>query len=429
MAKYIGIDKERYDAGNKFLSQDKYLANYNPRDAITFNETPIINQGIVGKYPYPIIPMYGDSDGGGGPIGPKGNSKFDYETEAYGLKNLSPEQKGLTQEEQDIINAQRNKDRLKQAAQLGLFALNPAGYIMSKGIKAGYDKIFGGGNEGGGDGGSNKVTTTDYYSPGGGYEGSDEQDRDNEAAADTAATAGDAPGYSGPTTFEYGGRVGFGNGGLSTYEIFKLGELGFDTKGGTVTAPFGGIKVLRDILRVNQYAYGGRAGFARGGRTDAESQYGADSYGSYSYDDDNNRGDDNNNPPSNDVQTSNLNFNLVRDIDPSFNYASRFGTLGGVLNTTRTIEEEEPVGTVGYYSPTGNFGIGYDTDKGPIGTANLGNLNLGYTGTGGPTLNYSGAFGNDAGRFGVNYNRDSGLNLGVSYNRTFNNGGIVGLYR
>ena len=214
MAKYIGIDKERYDAGNKFLSQDKYLANYNPRDAITFNETPIINQGIVGKYPYPIIPMYGDSDGGGGPIGPKGNSKFDYETEAYGLKNLSPEQKGLTQEEQDIINAQRNKDRLKQAAQLGLFALNPAGYIMSKGIKAGYDKIFGGGNEGGGDGGSNKVTTTDYYSPGGGYEGSDEQDRDNEAAADTAATAGDAPGYSGPTTFEYGGRVGYKGGNI-----------------------------------------------------------------------------------------------------------------------------------------------------------------------------------------------------------------------
>ena len=214
MAKYIGIDKERYDAGNKFLSQDKYLANYNPRDAITFNETPIINQGIVGKYPYPIIPMYGDSDGGGGPIGPRDLGEI---TSDVGFGNLN-DQTGmgytLTEEDKAEIAAQKNKNRLTQAAQLGLIALNPAGYIMSKGIKAGYDKIFGGGNEGGGDGGSNKVTTTDYYSPGGGYEGSDEQDRDNEAAADTAATAGDAPGYSGPTTFEYGGRVGYKGGNI-----------------------------------------------------------------------------------------------------------------------------------------------------------------------------------------------------------------------
>ena len=87
------------------------------------------------------------------------------------------------------------------------------------------------------------------------------------------------------------------------------------------------------------------------------------------------------------------------------------------------------MGTVGYYSPSGNFGLGYNTDQGAIGNVNLGNLNLGYTGTEGPTFNYSGAFGNDAGRFGVNYNRDSGINLGVSYNKKFNNGGIVGLYR
>jgi hypothetical protein len=89
------------------------------------------------------------------------------------------------------------------------------------------------------------------------YEGSDEQDRDNE---DTASTAGDAPGYSGPSPFEYGGRVGYSNGGLSKYEIFKLGELGYNTKGGTVLEPFGGIKVLRDILKVNKYADGGIVG-------------------------------------------------------------------------------------------------------------------------------------------------------------------------
>ena len=35
---------------------------------------------------------------------------------------------------------------------------------------------------------------------------------------------------------------------------------------------------------------------------------------------------------------------------------------------------------MGYFSPSGNFGIGYDTDLGKVGNVNLGNLNIGYTG-------------------------------------------------
>ena len=383
LAALIGIDRERYDQGNKFLSQNRFLQGLGLDKApITFNESSI-NTGIMGPrvYPYPpIIPQEGGD--GGGMINPNRNSKFDYEFEALGGLN-NPDNVPLTDEERDILNAQKNKDRLAMAGKLGLFALNPIGYALGKGAQKAFgfvkDKFFSGdgdGSSGGGGKGNKGKTTVDYYAPGGGYEGSDEQDRDNE---DTASTAGDAPGYSGASPFEYGGRVGF----------------------------------------------------AKGGREDAESQYGADSYGSYSYNDDNNR-DDNNPPPpisSNDKPQGNLNFNLVEYTDPAFNYANRFGTLGGRLDTFRTIEEEEPVGTVGYYSPSGNFGIGYNTDQGAIGNVNLGNLNLGYTGTEGPTFNYSGAFGNDAGRFGVNYNRDSGINLGVSYNKKFNNGGIVGLYR
>ena len=81
---YIGVDKERYDAGNRFLSQDRYLANYNPRDAITFNVSPNMNTGIMGPgiFPYPIIPQEGGD--GGGMIDPNRNSKFDYEFEALG---------------------------------------------------------------------------------------------------------------------------------------------------------------------------------------------------------------------------------------------------------------------------------------------------------------------------------------------------------
>ena len=230
MAKYIGIDKERYDAGNKFLSQDKYLANYNQRDAITFNETPIINQGIVGKYPYPIIPMYGDSDGGGGPIGPRDLGEI---TSDVGFGNLN-DQTGmgytLTEEDKAEIAAQKNKIRLTQAAQLGLFALNPAGYIVGKGIKGAYnfvrDRFFGGNddsNTGGGGKGKGHTNVPRYT-----YEGSDEQDKDDEghsnttSSTSTASTAGDAPGYSGPSTFEYGGRVAFDDGLLA--DVTKTAE-------------------------------------------------------------------------------------------------------------------------------------------------------------------------------------------------------------
>ncbi len=62
-----------------------------------------------------------------------------------------------------------------------------------------------------------------------------------------------------------GGRIGFLNGGLSTYEIISLKNLGYDTKGGTVLKPFGGVKVLKDILRVNNMAEGGRIGYANAG--------------------------------------------------------------------------------------------------------------------------------------------------------------------
>jgi len=62
-----------------------------------------------------------------------------------------------------------------------------------------------------------------------------------------------------------GGRIGYSNGGLSTYQIFKLKELGYDTKGGKVLDPFGGEKVLKDILKVNKYANGGRIGYREAG--------------------------------------------------------------------------------------------------------------------------------------------------------------------
>jgi len=62
-----------------------------------------------------------------------------------------------------------------------------------------------------------------------------------------------------------GGRIGYGDGGLTEYEVSRLGQLGYNTKGGTVIEPFGGLEVLRDILKVNNYAQGGRIGVNEGG--------------------------------------------------------------------------------------------------------------------------------------------------------------------
>ena len=63
-------------------------------------------------------------------------------------------------------------------------------------------------------------------------------------------------------------RIGYNSGGLTKYEISRLGQLGYNTKGGTVIKPFGGLKVLREILKVNNYAQGGITGVKEGGLMD-----------------------------------------------------------------------------------------------------------------------------------------------------------------
>ena len=266
---YTGVDLDRYNAGNKFYSQDRYLQGTGlDKPAITFNPSQS-NTGIMGQYPYPypIIPQ-GGGDGGGGPIGPGGNPKFDYEFEALGgLYNK--DNVALTEEEQKTLNMQKAKDAAKMAGKLGMFALNPFASLATKFGKSGIrnyqyqkeekqrmeefqqqkearnrvDEIM-----------SSGQTQQDFYdslNDGAGATSTAE----SRSTAGTDDTAG--------TPFQYGGRAGYNSGGLSGYEIFKLGELGYNTKGGTVLEPFGGVKVLRDILRVNKYAYGGIVGMYR----------------------------------------------------------------------------------------------------------------------------------------------------------------------
>ncbi len=273
-ANYIGVDRDRYDAGNKFYSQDRFLQGVGlDKPAITFNSSPD-NSGIMGMYPrYPYPPILSEDGGdGGGPFG--GIDKGEI-TSDVGFGDLN-DQTGmgytLTEEDKEAIASQKNKDRLTQAAQLGLFALNPVGYLMGKAGKAAFgfakDRFFGGND---GDGGG---FDQDQYDAGKASAAAQEAaNRDYARSGGDGGSSGGGGGYSqssvdaGVQAAEddkaEGGRVGYSNGGLSKYEIFKLGELGYNTKGGTVLAPFGGIKVLRDILKVNQYAGGGIVGLYR----------------------------------------------------------------------------------------------------------------------------------------------------------------------
>jgi hypothetical protein len=406
---YTGVDLDRYNAGNKFYSLDRHLQGTGlDKPAITFNPSRS-NTGIMSQYPYPypIIPQGGGDGGGGPPPGPKVNSKFDYETDAYGLDNLTPEEKGITQAEQDLLDASKKgyqpgfKDLggfMMRNALLGTGFINfGLGVNSFKNKQAEFDKDL-----------ANQMS-----------ELQSQQDFDKIMS--------------------------------SQKNINDFYSSLNDGKGST------GTKDARDNVETREssgwenspFAEGGRAGYRDGGNWD--DPFGSEMNPTYSPSDNNNNDNSSNDPPPSYSNNESPNrFQEMEKINPAFSYANNVGRFGGMLDTTRTIEEEEPVGNIGYLDPSGNFTIGYNTDLGTVGNANLGNFNLNHTGTGGTNLSYMGAFGNDAGRFGANYGKDGlnlgasyakdGLNLGASYakdglglnlrfEKKFNNGGIVGMYR
>ena len=77
---------------------------------------------------------------------------------------------------------------------------------------------------------------------------------------DTAAAQKDDPGLGGHAQ---GGRIGFKDG-LSAYQLFKLKELGYGNAGSN-PGSYGGLGVLRDILKLHKYKDGGRIVFVEGG--------------------------------------------------------------------------------------------------------------------------------------------------------------------
>jgi hypothetical protein len=247
---YTGIDLDRYDKGNRFLSQDRFLANYTPRDDITFNVSPNMNTGIFGPgiNPFPIIPQGGDSDEGGGSKINTGRTdpNFDYEFDALGGLN-NPDNVGLSEEEQELMNQMRFGKPLTAMQVLGI-GMNPIGggirayfrnqkqkreaeqalsELSGEAFNARVDNItrgYGGGDDSGRPT-SGPTAAGAGMGVGGGY-ASDYQ-------GETTSSRDDAPAYD----YAYGGRAGYSRGKLveGIMSFFKpkraIDYVGFRSRG------------------------------------------------------------------------------------------------------------------------------------------------------------------------------------------------------
>ena len=222
-ANYTGIDKERYDAGNQFYSQDRFLQGTGlDKPAITFNPSRS-NTGIMSNYnPYPIIPMYDSGgDGGGGPFGgiDKGVTA---DASAAGGYSLNPDGTAFNSPEvEEELAANRRSQTLTNLRNFGMFALNPMGYLMGQGISKGLgflkDKFFGGdgrtqANKDANTGYTNRGTKIDY----GDYYLSDGVTANPSSSMNPSNSVGPTSNFGMAARAAKGGLIGYQNGGLAS---------------------------------------------------------------------------------------------------------------------------------------------------------------------------------------------------------------------
>ena len=263
-ANYIGVDKDRYDAGNQFYSQDRFLQGTGlDKPAITFNPSQS-NTGIMSAYnPYPIIPQYGSDGDGGGPKGP-GGPDYGYtgpgSTGSPGGFNIDDIGEGTIDDEDMPKGPGLSLMDMVRAGGAYMFG-GPLNMMSSLNKSNKRNELNAYASDKEIDEINNKINKQ-YGTPSAESGSIDYGDSGYEGMSDAQSQQEMDEGGRG-SRMAYGGRAGYRDGGLSKYEIFKLGELGYNTKGGTVLEPFGGIKVLKDILRVNKYAYGGIVGMYR----------------------------------------------------------------------------------------------------------------------------------------------------------------------
>ena len=106
---YNTVDQNIYSGGDRFITQEPFRLGAPIQKNISFSSPS--TSGIAGL-PIPILPPInqggGGGDGSGGITDVADTSGFDYETDAYGLEDKSAADKGLTDEEQEALDAYGN---------------------------------------------------------------------------------------------------------------------------------------------------------------------------------------------------------------------------------------------------------------------------------------------------------------------------------
>jgi len=235
-AKSQGFD---FVSNNKYLQED--FKGSTPLDFSNVSSSGIMSQA-------PVALKYIQRDGGGRDNNDDDDDdatdkSFDYETEAYGLNNLTPEEKGITQEEQEDLNSINNAKMGKMGLAKTAFSFLSNPFLgvyraFKENKKAKQDAIDKAkaaqqqrdfdaakakqrtSNPGGRLGGPDGMSGGDYAG-GGGFASANAYGGDgttNDQGADTFAKDGGRVGYffGGRVNYKAGGRVSFKNGGLAS---------------------------------------------------------------------------------------------------------------------------------------------------------------------------------------------------------------------
>jgi hypothetical protein len=297
-------DQEIYESGNKFIPQEQYRLGYTPPPSIAnAPNTGITNTQAANPYIYP--PQGDGGGGGGGGSGNKFGLNLDTQkTITVGMANQAgvyvPTEINIAQTDGGMW---KNVDTNQNVYHGNIDYKGVLGTVMDKAMGK---KTIPGAIQPGSTTGTEwdedldpaiahkKLNMIQRWKAKkkAGVQAQFEKDvaaaRPSLQAQSAENKAGDTGGWqsgmaqdeafmTGPAegeqlsdtmaSFAYGGRIGFKDG-LSPYQIFKLKELGYG-KAGSNPGSYGGLSVLRDILKLHKYKHGGRIGYAYG-TTDPE---------------------------------------------------------------------------------------------------------------------------------------------------------------
>jgi len=208
---YNQADQDLYAGGLQYIPQERYrlgLGNNNQVNRLDFNN--LSKSGIMSQAPMPYIypPInQGGGDGGGGFTPAPDTSGFDYETDAYGLEDMSAADKGLTEEEQEALDNMNNPTMNKTSlAKIGLSTLLGPTAMFTTAYRE-RQKAEAEALENARQAATTQRARENEAAGTGGYQSDFSQDKDFMGGPGTASEMG---------SFATGGRVGYFYGGLAS---------------------------------------------------------------------------------------------------------------------------------------------------------------------------------------------------------------------